>query len=364
MWIEKFDLQFFAEEKTEDATPKKKREARQKGQVAQSKDLPQAIALIVIVLTIQLTTSWFSLHMFDIMLMVTEKIPEAHQMYDMNNLTQMFGFLILKTIYIIGPILMAALLTGVIGSYVQIGFLFSVEAIKPKLNKISPISGFKRLFSLKSVVEMVKAIAKGLVLVYIVYSYLENQTEVIIGSYLLSLENIIALMWDFVVNIVIRCAAFLMFVAVLDLTYKRWQHNKDLRMSKKEIKDEYKQTEGDPMLKGKIREKQRQMAMSRMMQDVPDADVVITNPTHYAVAIVYNSSLGASPKILAKGQNLVAQNIKRIASENDVMVVENKPLARALFASVEVGDFIPADLYQAVAEVLAYVYSLKDKKVT
>ncbi|MBN2796998.1 MAG: flagellar biosynthesis protein FlhB [Clostridia bacterium] len=364
MWIEKFNLQFFAEEKTEQATPKKKREAREKGQVPQSKDVPQAIALIVIIMTIQLTSEWFTMHMMDIYLMVNEKIPEAYALYDMNNLMQMFSFLLLKTIYIIAPILLAALLTGVLGSYVQIGFLFTVEPLKPKLNKISPISGFKRLFSLKSLVEMVKAIAKGLVLVYIVYAYLNDQTNAIIGSYELTIENIIALMWDFTINIVIRCAVFLLVVAFLDLAYKRWQHNKDLKMSKKEIKDEYKQTEGDPMLKGKIREKQRQMAMSRMMQDVPDADVVITNPTHYAVAIVYNSSLGASPKVLAKGQNLIAQNIKRIAIDNNVTIVENKPLARALFAAVEVGDFIPVDLYQAVAEVLAYVYSIKDKKVT
>jgi len=267
-----------------------------------------------------------------------------------------------RSFLIILPILMVALVFGVVASYVQVGFLFSLEVIKPKFDKLSPISGFKRLFSMKSLVEMAKAIAKGLVLVYIIYDYLTDRLVMIIESFRLDIMQFVSLMWDFVVNITLRCSIFLLIVAFADLAFKRWQHNKDLKMSKKEIKDEYKQMEGDPMLKGKIREKQRSMAMSRMMQDVPDADVVITNPTHYAVAIVYNMNEGGSPKVSAKGQNLIAQNIKRIATENNVIIVENKPLARALFASAEVGDYIPVDLYQAVAEVLAYVYSIKEKQ--
>lgn len=362
MILKTWNLQFFAEEKTEQPTEKKKRDARKKGQVAQSKDVPQALALIIIVLTIQLTSQYFTNHMFEIYAVITEWIPRSADLYNVTNLTQMLGYILLKIILIIAPVLLAALVTGVAGSYMQVGFLFSIEAIKPKLNKISPISGFKRLFSLKSLVEMVKAIAKGAVLIYLTYSYLNNEMLAIIQSIEMNIPDFVALMWDVVLNITIRCALFLLFVSFLDLVYKRWQHNKDLKMSKKEIKDEYKQSEGDPMLKGKIREKQRAMAMSRMMQDVPDADVVITNPTHYAVAILYDSSSGASPKIVAKGQNLIAQNIKRIAKENDVMIVENKPLARALFAGAEVGDFIPVEMYQAVAEVLAYVYSIKEKE--
>lgn len=359
----KFNLQFFAEEKTEEATPKKKRDARQKGQVAQSKDVPQALALIIIIFVIQLTSGWFTDQITELYLMMNGLITEADSLYNINNLMQLFMVVLLKIIYVIAPVLLAALVTGVLGTYLQVGFLFTVEPLKPKLSKISPISGFKRLFSLKSLMEMAKAIAKGIVLVYIVYDYLNDRTSTVIQSFQLSLPEFIALMWNFILNITIRCAIFLLVVAAADLAFKRWQHNKDLKMSKKEIKDEYKQTEGDPMLKGKIREKQRAMAMSRMMQEVPEADVVITNPTHYAVAIVYKSSEGASPKVLAKGQNLIAQNIKRIATENDVTIVENKPLARALFASTEVGDFIPVDLYQAVAEVLAYVYSIKEKNV-
>lgn len=361
MVVKKWNLQFFSEEKTEQPTEKKKSDARKKGQVAQSKDVPAALSLIIVTLTIQLTSGYFTNHMMELYMTVSEWIPHADDLYNVTNLTRLLAYVLLKIILIIAPVLLAALVTGVMGSYFQVGFLFSLKAIQPKFSKLSPISGFKRLFSMKSVVEMVKAIAKGTILIYIAYSYLIKEMSAIVQSIELNLYDFVALMWNIVINITMRCAAFLLFVSVIDLVYKRWEHNKDLKMSKKEIKDEYKQSEGDPMLKGKIREKQRSMAMSRMMQDVPDADVVITNPTHFAVAIKYDSSVGVSPKVVAKGQNLIAQNIKRVAKENGVVVVENKPLARALFAGAEIGDFIPVDLYQAVAEVLAYVYGLKEK---
>jgi len=362
MIIEQFNLQFFAEEKTEEATEKKKRDTRKKGQVAQSKDVGGALILIVVVLAIQVTSGWFTNQFVSIYHIVSNLMVNTDELYNPVNLNKLFGDMLLRGILIIAPILAVALISGILSSYLQIGFLFSLEAIKPQLNKLSPISGFKRLFSMKSLVELAKAVAKGTVLVYLVYDYLIDRIDSIIGCYRLDIMQFVALMWDFVVAITLRSAIFLLIVAFADLAFKRWQHAKDIKMSKKEIKDEYKQSEGDPMLKGKIREKQRAMAMSRMMQDVPEADVVITNPTHYAVAVVYNMNNGGSPRVVAKGQNLIAQNIKRIATENGVAIVENKPLARALFSGAEVGDFIPVDLYQAVAEVLAYVYSLKEKK--
>lgn len=358
----KFNLQFFAEEKTEEATPKKKRDAREKGQVAQSKDVGSAIGLIVVILTIQLLGGWITDQMMEIYMICTRLSGNTDGLFNQMGLRTLFTEILFRGLLIILPILLVAALFGAVSSYLQIGFLFSLKAIQPKFDKINPINGFKRLFSLKSLVEMAKAIAKGAALIYICYDYLIGRIDEIIQCYKLSLMQFVLLMWDYIINIILRCAIFLLVVAFADLAFKRWQHNKDLKMTKKEIKDEYKQTEGDPMLKGKIREKQRAMAMSRMMQDVPDADVVITNPTHYAVAIVYNIDQGGSPRVLAKGQNLIAQNIKRIATENDVVIVENKPLARALFAQAEVGDYIPVDLYQAVAEVLAYVYSIKEKK--
>lgn len=357
-----FNLQFFSEEKTEEATPKKKRDAREKGQVVQSKDVGGALGLIAVLFVIQLTSKFFTNQLMALYILVINTMENSDELYNYSNLSAFFTEVLYRAFLIAAPILFTALVVGVLSSVTQVGFLFSIKAIQPKLDKISPVSGFKRLFSMKSLVEMAKAIAKGLVLVYITFDYVLDRITTVALSFELNLYEFVALMWDFVMGIAIRCALFLLLVAVLDYAYKRWQHNKDLKMSKKELKDEYKQMEGDPMLKGKIREKQRSMAMSRMMQDVPEADVVITNPTHYAVAIVYESNEG-SPKVLAKGQNLIAQNIKRIAGENDVMIVENKPLARALFASAEIGEFIPIELYQAVAEVLAYVYSIKEKKL-
>lgn len=361
MRIKQFNLQLFAEEKTEAATDKKKRDARKKGQVAQSKDVGGAIILIVVVLVIQLTSGLFTNQIFSIYAIISSWMTNTDALFNPVNLNKLFADVLFRSFIMVGPVLFSAVLTGVIASYLQVGYLFSLEAIQPKLNKLNPISGFKRMFSMKSLVELAKAIAKGTILVYIVYDYLIDRLNQIIEIYQLDIIQFVSVMWQFVVAITLRCAIFLLIVAFADLVFKRWQHNKDLKMSKKEIKDEYKQSEGDPMLKGKIREKQRSMAMSRMMQDVPDADVVITNPTHFAIAINYNMDEGISPRVVAKGQNLIAQNIKRIASENNVTIVENKPLARALFSGSEVGEFIPVELFQAVAEVLAYVYSIKDK---
>ncbi len=361
MIIKKFDLQFFNEEKTEEATEKKKQDARKKGQVAQSKDVGASLSLIIVMYTIKFTSKIVYSQFVSIYNLSNDLILKHDIIYDNIELRNVLYNIILKGFIIILPILLAAMITGVLSSYFQVGFMISLESIKPKFSKISPISGFKRLFSLKSLVEMVKAILKGIVLVLIVYTYLKNNLSLLLESYRLDINQFIAVLWFFVINVILRCAGFLFFVSILDLMYKKWQHKKDLRMTKKEVKDEYKQTEGDPLLKGKIREKQRSMAMSRMMSDVPDADVVITNPTHYAVALKYDITKGSSPYVLAKGQNLIAQNIKNIAKENDVEIVENKPLARALYASTDIGQEIPEELYQAVAEVLAYVYSISEK---
>lgn len=177
----------------------------------------------------------------------------------------------------------------------------------------------------------------------------------------LDFGSIVEEMWTLTFGVVIRCSVLLFVIAVFDFAFKKWKNKKELMMSKQEIKEEYKQSEGDPQLKAKIKEKQRSMAMSRMMQEVPKADVIITNPTHFAVALRYDPALGDAPLVTAKGQDLIAQNIKRIATENDVPIVENKPLAQTLYKSVEIGSRIPTDLFEAVAEVLAYVYSLKKK---
>jgi len=242
-----------------------------------------------------------------------------------------------------------------------VGFLFTTETLKLKLDRINPLSGFKRMFSARSLVELTKSSSKAAVMIYITYAYLKDKQSLLVNLFDMDPWLMGAAMWRTVFDIVLRNAVFLIVVALFDYLYARYEHNKQLKMSKQEIKEEYKQTEGDPLIKSKIKERQRQMSMQRMMQDIPKADVVITNPTHFAVAVVYDGSRDAAPRVVAKGQDLIALNIRKIAESNGVPIVENKPLARAIFKAVQIGEYVPPDLYQAVAEVLAYVYNLRKR---
>ena len=259
------------------------------------------------------------------------------------------------------PLLLIAMVSGVIVSYGQVGFLFTSEPLQPKLEKINPLKGLKNMFSSRSLVEMIKAIAKSILILYVAYSYILDHINELLITLELDLGSIVIVMWDLIFGVVIRCSILMFVIAIFDFAYKKRKNKKELMMTKQEIKEEYKQSEGDPQLKAKIKEKQRAFAMGRMMQEVPKADVIITNPTHFAVALKYDTKLGEAPVVVAKGQDLIAQNIKKIATENDVPIVENKPLAQTLYKTVNIGSYIPADLYEAVAEVLAYVFSLKNK---
>jgi len=355
-----FELQLFAEEKTEKATPKKKQDARKKGQVVSTKDLGAAFAILSVFVYLNMYKSSIVEQLSGFVIRLYKDTPkEMDMMFNINNIMSLMYDTGVLMLGIIMPIALVAMSIGVLFTYFQVGFLFTIEPIKMKLDKISPIKGFKRLFSIRSLVEFAKAVIKGAMLLYVALSYVIKQINLFYQSLDYTLEGIAYLMWDITFNIVVRCAILLFVIGVFDYAYKKWQDNKDNMMTKQEIKDEYKQSEGDPQLKAKIKEKQRQISMSRMMQDVPKADVIITNPTHFAVAIQYEASRGDAPFVIAKGQNLIAANIKRVAAENEVPIVENKPLARALYAQVEIGDFIPPDLYEATAEVLAYVFKLK-----
>ncbi len=355
-----FDLQLFSEEKTEKATPKKKRDSRQKGQVVSSKDLSSSFALLVVFVFLNFfkgtIVDRMSIFMTQLYSGTSGDLDVLFEPRNVMGLMYETGMLIMN---IVIPIALVALAIGLLVTYMQVGVLFTLEPIKMKLDKISPIKGFKRLFSVRSLVELVKAVTKGAMLLYVAFSYILDKINMFYASVNYTLEGIAYLLWEITYNIVLRCALLLFVIGVFDYIYKKWQDNKDSMMTKQEIKDEYKQSEGDPLLKAKIKEKQRQISMSRMMQDVPKADVIITNPTHYAVAIQYDSARGDAPFVVAKGKNLVAANIKRVATENEVPIVENKPLARALHAQVEIGEFIPPDLYEATAEVLAYVFRMK-----
>ncbi len=356
----RIDLQLFTGEKTEKATPKRRREAREKGQVNQSKDINSALVLLFVFVVINFIHGYWYSEMYKFYHSIIGYASSVNSIYTIQSISYILNNTLWIIIKLSMPLLFTSLLVGLICSYMQVGFLFTTKTLEVKLDKINPISGFKRIFSMKSVVELVKGLLKISILMYVAASYLVQEYNNIINVFDMELSQTIAYLWSVVFNIVIRASIILLILAVLDYIYKKWEFEKELKMSKQEIKEEYKQTEGDPQIKSKIKAKQRQIAMSRMMQDVPTADVVITNPTHFAVALAYDDKGDSAPKVIAKGQDLIAQNIKRIANENDIPLYENKPLARKLFYNVEIGDLIPPELYHAVAEVLAYIYSLKN----
>lgn len=357
------NLQYFQGEKTEKATPKKRRDAREKGQVVQSRDLASAISLLAVILLLTWFPNFFIDEIYALYMMTMSTVKQVGNLHTMSSIMAIGSAVTLSFFKMVLPILGIALLIGLSFSYAQVGFLFTVEPLKFKLDKISPLKGFKKLFSLKSLVEMIKSILKATGVLIIAFQYISTRQSELMSLSMLQLPAAINSLWSMVVGVVLRCAIFLFIVAAMDYAYKRWDNERELRMSKQEVKEEYKQMEGDPYIRSKIKEKQRQMAMSRMMQEVPGADVVITNPTHYAVALKYERGVGSAPKVVAKGRDLIAGNIKKKAAENDVPIVENKPLAQALYATVDIDQMIPPDLFEAVADVLAYVYKIKNRSL-
>lgn len=358
--LKAFDLQLFSEEKTEQPTYKKIKDARDKGQIAQSKDLNGAVTLLAVFVAFSFFSDFYIDNMFAFYRYTMDLTADTARLFSTNEIGLFFNETIWFILKMSLPLLLTALVLGVLVSYIQVGFLFTTETLKPKFDKINPMKGLKNMFSSRSLVEMVKSIAKAVLLMLVSLSYINDNLRKLLITLELELGPIVAVLWELVFGVVIRCAILLFVIAIFDFAYKKWKNKKELMMTKQEVKEEYKQSEGDPQLKSKIKEKQRALAMSRMMQEVPKADVIITNPTHFAVALKYDSNLGDAPIVTAKGQDLIAQNIKKIAGENNVPIVENKPLAQTLYRTVDIGSFIPADLYEAVAEVLAYVYSIKN----
>lgn len=358
------DLQLFAEgEKTEKATPKKKQEARKKGQVFQSKELTGAVVLLLLFVSLRI----FGGHMYLQLLaffkrVLLEYALERDVLFTIPMLTRLFVDTLTVIVKVAAPLMGIALITGLFIEYVQVGFLFTVEPIGMKLERLNPFAGFKRIFSMNSAVELVKAVIKLVIVGYVAYTYLLGEVNDISNLMDMSVIGIAVYVGNISINIAVRICAALIVLGIFDYAYQWWEYERNLRMTKQEIREEYKQTEGDPLIKSRIKEKQRQISMRRMMQEVPKADVVITNPTHLAVAIKYDSKTDDAPVVLAKGQDYMAIRIKEVAKEYKVEVVENKPLAKALYESVDIGEKIPVELYQAVAEVLAFVYNLREKK--
>ena len=354
-----FDLQRFAGgEKTEEPTAKKRADARKKGQVGRSQELNTAFVLLVGFFTLKLL--WDSIYL-SIASYTTYVFTNLNQSVDTENIIHIFIGIIVVLAKTAFPVMFAIMLIGLAINFFQVGLTFNTESIEFKLDKLNPINGFGRIFSKRSLVELAKSFFKILVIGFFLYRFIHEQILAMPQFMFFDLTTSLALVAEIIFQMAFIVIGVIMIMALMDYGYQKWQTTQDLKMTKQEVKDEMKQSEGDPQIKGKIRQKQRQMAMARMMKEVPKADVIVTNPTHYAIALSYQQGMSA-PLVVAKGQDLVAQRIKEIAREARVPIIENKPLARAIYAAVQIGDAIPQELYQAVAEVLAYVYRLKNTR--
>lgn len=350
------------EEKTEKATAKRRGEARKKGQVAQSKEITSVSILMTTLGVFYFAGAWIFFNLSDVFSGVYQNIATL----PLNNATDVSALLIQvisNLVSILMPILIPIVIVAIIANVAQVGFEIHTEPMKPNLKKLNPISGMKKLVSLKSLVELAKSMVKIAIVGGIAYAVVESKMQLFPALMQKTVVEILLFIASAAFKIFFYVCLAMIFLAVLDLVYQRWQHEKSLRMTKQEVKDERKQSEGDPKIKARIRRVQIEMAQRRMMESIPEADVVITNPTHLALAIQFDAKQMIAPRVLAKGAGFIAERIKEIAREHHIPIVEDKPLAQAMYQTVEIGDFIPVELYRAVAEILAYVYRLRGQYV-
>ncbi len=351
------------QEKTEQATAKRRRDERKKGNVFKSQEIISLGGLLAVFILLQ------SLGII-ILQTLTGGIErfwfEAGVRESLSRLEVQEFFISAAIIFAIAalPALLIAGLAAIVLTAFQTRLNFSGEALQPKFSRLSPAQGFRKIFSLRGLVELVKSLLKIAILGYVIYSQYLERVELLPRLYDMEFLNVLYFAAGFVWDIVVNVAVIFAFLAAADFLYQRWQYEKDMRMSKQELKEEYKQTEGDPQIKGKIKQKQREMSQARMMQAVPNADVIIRNPTHYAVAVQYKLGEDNAPKVLAKGVDLMALRIIRVAEEHDIMLVENRALARKMYENAPIDAEIPPDFYEAVAEVLAFVYSVRNRNLS
>ena len=352
-----------AGEKTEQATPKRRRDERKKGNVFSSKDLVSAFFILAVFSVINAFGRQMLTALYNSMQYWVGLSGNPFALTDAALRAMLVE--VLRTILVVaGPIMLVSILVNVLLTGAQTRFLFSTEALKPKFNRLSPISGIKRMFSLRSLVEVIKSLLKIAVICAIIYDNITGSLQKIARLYDVDIQSAVLYLCSTVYSTVLSIAVVFVLLGVADLLYQWWDYEKNLRMTKQEVKEEYKQLEGNPQIKSKIRQKQQEMARRRMMQEVPNADVVIRNPTHYAIAIRYEPEKNHAPQVVAKGADQVALKIIQIAEENKITLTENRPLARALYEEVDIGREIPPSFYQEVAEILAWVYDLKNKKIS
>jgi flagellar biosynthetic protein FliR/FlhB len=346
------------DDKTEEATPKKLQDARKKGQVPKSTDLNSAFILIALTLLLILLGDYYYTNG---RLFVIEGLGLITGFGTINteSVLVIFKFALKNAVLGAAPITLTSMVIGIFSNVVQTGFLLTGEGLKLKLEKLNPIQGFKRFFSKRTFVEFLKTLIKLAIIGYGGYTYVESRLTQILTTSDLNAAGVYPFAKSLTDSFLIKMCGLMFLIGAADYIFQRRQYTKDMRMTKQEVKEEFRQMEGNPEIKSKQRQKQKQLASKRMLRQVPTATVVITNPTHLAIAIRYDKKVSNAPIVVAKGADMTAQRIKDIAKENKVPIVENKPVARMLFSKVEIDEAIPVELYQAVAEIIAYVYTLK-----
>lgn len=363
-----YNLQFFAKdgpggEKTEAPTAKKLTDARKEGQVAKSTEIINAAYLLIVFYTIKVTAGT----MGEGLVNNFKKIYSGISIYASNPEDVNIGTVgaVLKEVFldiiiISAPVLIISFAITFIGEVIQVGFKPTSKPIQPKFSKINPLKGFKKMFSTQSLVNLLKSAGIVGICIYIVYDNWLDNYALIYQLYDYKVMDAVITVGNLALSIAIDIASFYLVIGIIDFIFQKRKFKEEMKMTKQELKDEYKNSEGDPVVKQQQKSRMREASRRRMMKALPEADVVITNPTHFAVAIKYDLEVAKAPIVIAKGEDFLAQKIKEIARENNIEIYEDKPLARALYHSVEIGDEIPEELYQAVAQVLAFVYSIKN----
>lgn len=348
--------------KTEKATPKKREDERKKGNVFLSKDAVSIASLLLVFFTLKSLFPYMYETTCNFIYRYIGYIGTATDISETfaNEITMDFMIAYMK---ISLPTMIAAIGVSVAATFAQTRFSFTKDVLKPKFNRLNPLEGIKKLFALKSIIEVVKGLIKIVIISVVIYNFISSQLVSLSKLLTMSLYESALYIISSVMDLVINVSMIFILLAGLDYLYQWWDYERQLKMSKQEVKEEYKQLEGDPQVKGKIKEIQRKMAMTRMMQSVPSADVVVRNPTHFAVALRYDIGRDSAPIVVAKGKDEIALRIVKVAEENDVYVVENVALARAIYASSEINSEIPLEHYGTVAEILAFVFKLKNKNI-
>ena len=348
------------QEKTEVPTEKKRRESREEGQVAFSKELSSAALLAGIVLTLVATSPIILDAMRQLMSQIFRDLAQRKEL-SIDIIFTLSGEILSIILPAFAPFAAVIIFAGIFASVLQVGVMITFKAVAPKFNKISPLTGLKRLFSSQSLADFLKSMAKLIIVGFVGYlTYIDKITE-LNGLSVSTPESILIYNFTVVAEVAGKIVLALVAIAIFDYFYQRWHHEQQLMMTKQEVKDETKQTEGDPQLKARIRQIQREMSNARMMQEVPKADAVIVNPTHFSVAILYDRDVMSAPEVIAKGADHLALRMRTVARENNVPILERPELARDLYANVDIGDDIPERFYKAIAEILAFVYRLRKR---